>query len=62
MQLIGYLLAFICFTVQSYVGILCEKYENEKVFIYDAFAVICLLSGINVWRGIWSFVNYFAGN
>lgn len=42
-------------------GIICEKYDYERVLIYDAFTMICLLSAINVWRGVWSFVTYYAG-
>jgi len=59
---IGYSLALICFTAQSYIGILCEKYDDQKVFIYDVFTIVSLLSAINVWRGVWTFITYFAGD
>ncbi|XP_037049107.1 uncharacterized protein LOC119083486 [Bradysia coprophila] len=55
----GYSLALICFTIQSCVGAVCEKHDDQKVFIFDVFAMVSLLSAINVWRGVWSFVAYF---
>ncbi|KAJ6644139.1 hypothetical protein Bhyg_09105 [Pseudolycoriella hygida] len=58
----GYSLALICFVTQSSVSVAYEKFEDKRVFIYDVFIVICLLAAINVWRGIWTFVTYFAGD
>lgn len=47
--------------MQSFIGILYEKYDDNKVYIYDVFTMVCLLSAINVWRGVWSFVTFYAG-
>lgn len=61
LQVFGYSLALFCLTIQSCVGIMCKKYDDKKVLIFDVFTMVTLLSAINVWRGVWSFVSYFTG-
>lgn len=60
-QIFGYLLALVCFTLQSYVGILYDKCANQKLLILYIFTTTALLSSLNIWRGLWLFVSYFAG-
>lgn len=61
LQLIGYLLSLICFASEHAVGLMCEKFNEQRIFIHDCFMVFCLLATVNVWRGLWGLLDFYTG-
>lgn len=54
LQVIGYTLSLICFAAETTVGNLCQKYDKHRVYIHNAFVILCLLATVTVWRGLWN--------
>ena len=51
----------ICFITENVVGCLCEKYNENRIYVHDAFMILCLLATISVWRGLWMIMDQLLG-
>lgn len=60
-QAIGYTLSIICFATEHVVGCLCENNNDSRIYIHDAFIMICLFATICVWRGLWVLLEFHLG-
>lgn len=61
-QAIGYTLSLICFASEHAVGWSCENNNENRIYMHDAFMVICLFASINIWRGFWLLLDFHFGD
>lgn len=61
LQAIGYGISLICFVAENAVGFLCKKFNKCRSYIHHAFIIVCLFAAVNVWRGLWLFMELKTG-
>lgn len=56
------MLAIFCFASENLVGTVSEMNNKSRLYILDAFMLVCLLATVNFWRGLWMLADLYISN
>lgn len=60
LQVIGYLIVFVTFVLQSVMKVLTRRYTGwKRLVILDIYVIVSFCGTINVWRGIWVLLEVY---